>query len=232
MNVSICPSPYSLTRVAAGSAGPEEANYVREHAVGCLACRQELAGLEAQGPTDAWNQVAGDAGPMPDTLWQAVSEALRLPPVRLRCRIEAGAFEAEAAGSSTTAPTAWLDVVSGEAELVPLTGGATRGAPASGVPVAGKLRLGAFEALIRRGPGRLTVVVTRNGEPAPAQTIRLTPEEPGLSTGREGAVPRAGDPPAAGRPTLQQTRTDSDGIAVFPRLAAGDYLLELEGLNS
>lgn len=229
MNALICPSPYSLTRVAGGVAGVEEAAYVREHAAGCAVCREELAALAAQGPTESWDRVLGAPGPLPDAAWRAVSEALQLPPVRLRCRIESG--RSQNGGEPITSGN-WLEVASGEAELVPLGGGATRGASAPNVPVASRLRLGAFEALIRRGPGRLTVALTRNGDPAVAQGIRLTScaAGPGNITSDAGGQSSAGtgcpDSPAA-----FAVLTDPDGIAVFSRLAAGDYFLELEGLN-
>lgn len=234
MTALICPSPYSLTRVAFGQAGQEETAYVREHVAGCFTCREELAALTTQGPPEAFDRTLGAAVPLPEVLWKSVSEALQRPPLLLRCHIEGARGAAGGGAREGTSPGGeWLELASGEAELVPLAGGALRGgSPAGGLHpgglveggaarsgatpgggVAGRLRTGAFEALIRRGPGRLTVVLTRNGEPATARRLQLTTSSPEADSRTESAL------------------TDSDGIAVFPRLAGGTYLLEIEGLN-
>lgn len=226
MNTLACPSPYSLTRVAAGAASPEERAYVTEHARGCAACQAELEALRRQGPAEAYETRLGDAAPLPEPLWNAVAEALRQPPVRLRLTVAARALadadERAAAPASGLTSENWLELLSGAAELIPLTAGATRSAGTTGaaaVPLAGRLVAGAQEALVRRGPNRLTVVMTAQGQPAPGRRVRL--------------VEAAATPPgsARGAETERIELTDASGVAVFPGLPAGDYLLELEGME-
>ena len=207
MSPLLCPSPYSLTRVAAGAASPEEQAYVTDHARGCPACLAELEALRQQGPADAFEARLGEATSLPEPLWNAVAEALRPAPVRLRLTVAARlAADAEPAVDSGN----WFELVSGTVELTALTAGATRsaaGAPAA-MPLAGRLVQGAREALVRRGPNRLTVVMTAQGQPAPGRRVRLL---------------------AAADERLELT--DATGVAVFPGLPAGEYLLELEGME-
>lgn len=220
MTALLCPSPYSLTRVAAGAAAPEERAYVTDHARSCPTCQAELESLRRQGPAEAWETRLGEPAPLPEPLWNAVADALRQPPVRLRltvaARALAGADEGAAAEASGLTSENWLELLSGAAELIPLTGGATRSAAigaAPGAPLAGRLVAGSQEALVRRGPNRLTVVMTAQGQPAAGRRVRLVP-----------AVP-------AGSSPERIELTDASGVAVFPGLPAGEYHLELEGME-
>jgi hypothetical protein len=90
-----------------------------------------------------------------------------------------------------------------------MTGGATRRRPAAPhrAPLAGRLVAGGQEALVRRGPNRLTAQEI-------AQAARL---------------PRPAVP--AGSSPERIELTDASGVAVFPGLPAGEYHLELEGME-
>ena len=58
MTALLCPSPYSLTRVAAGAASPEERAYVTDHARSCPTCQAEqfVAGAGEAGARFAAGQ--------------------------------------------------------------------------------------------------------------------------------------------------------------------------------
>jgi hypothetical protein len=110
----------------------------------------------------------------------------------------------------------WLSLLSGEADLHPVTAAPVRGAlseVAAGDIPAVRLTSGARDLLLRRSGERLTVVVTESGEPLSG--CRVTVSGPGADAA-----------------AIRDERTDTTGIVVFRSLPAGEYRVDIEGERS
>jgi hypothetical protein len=222
-----CPAPERLVRAAAGDLSGEESAAVLRHAATCADCRAELAALGRVGPAAAWNEPAGDPAPLPDSLWRGIAASVAPAPLRLRVRMAravhaarngvagAGRRAIDRLEESAAAAGSWIELASGQCDLLPIERSALRGplpeaaAESPEAPLAVRLVAGPHEAFIRRNEARLTVIMTAHGDPASGRVVRLA---------------------GAGRD--ESSVTDSTGCVVFRTLGPGDYIVELEGMES
>jgi hypothetical protein len=134
-----------------------------------------------------------------------------------RRNIESRSGSRGSSGSPGAREPSWLLVEQGRIQLVsiaalPVRGGVAPAAGGSGWEAVGSnasdralATSGSSQALIRRSPGRLTIVMTSGGAPAASRVVRLIGPEMNASL-----------------------MTDSSGVAAFRDLPAGEYSLELE----